>query len=117
MARTKIGQGQTALVTGASTGIGVDLAACFAKDGYDLILCARTESTLREVAAQLAQAYKVKATPIACDLGAPGGGTRLAGEIEAQGQRRRPGEQRRLWPRRRLHRVRYGDPGRDDRPE
>ena len=85
MARAKIGQGQTALVTGASTGIGVDLAECFARDGYDLILCARTESTLREVAAQLAQTYKVKATPIACDLGAAGGGTRLAGEIEAQG--------------------------------
>ena len=85
MARTRIGQGQTALVTGASTGIGVDLAECFAKDGYDLILCARTEPALRAVAERLAAAHKVKATSIACDLGEPGAGTRLAAEIAARG--------------------------------
>ena len=44
------GEGQTALVTGASAGIGVDLAECFARDGYDLILTARSEGALQEVA-------------------------------------------------------------------
>ena len=79
------GEGQTALVTGASMGIGVDLAECFAKDGYDLILTARSESVLTEAAAKLAEKYRVKATPIALDLGQPGAGQRLADEISSRG--------------------------------
>ena len=70
--------GQTALITGASAGIGVDLAECFAAAGYDVILAARTESALREVADRLARVHSVTATPIAVDLGAMGGGSRLA---------------------------------------
>lgn len=85
MARKRMGEGQTALVTGASMGIGVDLAACFAADGYDLILSARSEAALKEVATRLAAAHKVKATPIAADLGQPGGGAKLAEEIKKRG--------------------------------
>jgi hypothetical protein len=85
MARARKGEGQTALVTGASAGIGVDLAECFAEDGYDVILAARTESALREVADRLAKAYQITATPIAADLGAIGGGKKLAEEIEKRG--------------------------------
>jgi NAD(P)-dependent dehydrogenase (short-subunit alcohol dehydrogenase family) len=51
------GKGQTALVTGASMGIGVDLAECFAKDGYDLVLTARSEAALKDVADRLAKTY------------------------------------------------------------
>ena len=47
------GKRQTALVTGASAGIGVDLAECFARDGYDIIVTARSEGALREVAERL----------------------------------------------------------------
>ena len=54
------GSGQTVLVTGASAGIGVDLAECFAKNGYDLIITARSEAALGEVGDRLAKTYGVK---------------------------------------------------------
>lgn len=85
MARARLGDGQTALVTGASAGIGVDLAECFATDGYDLILAARSEGALKEVAARLAKDHGVKATAIATDLGAEGAGAKLAADIGARG--------------------------------
>lgn len=85
MARRKPGEGQTALVTGASAGIGVDLAECFAKDGYDLILTARSEAALQEVANRLSAAHGIKAHTIAQDLGAYGGGSAVAAAIAAKG--------------------------------
>jgi short-subunit dehydrogenase len=85
MAESKRGSGQTALVTGASMGIGVDLAECFAQDGYDLILTARSQSALQEVAQRLGSNYGVKASIIALDLAAHGAGSALAREIAAQG--------------------------------
>ena len=85
LARKKIGEGQTALVTGASYGIGLDLAECFAKDGYDLILAARSQDALAAAAQKLAAQYKIHVTPIARDLGVPGGGSALAKDIEAKG--------------------------------
>jgi uncharacterized protein len=65
-------------------GIGVDLAACFARDGYDLVLTARSEGPLREVADRLAREHGVAATPIANDLGVFGGGRRLVEAIAAK---------------------------------
>ncbi len=85
MARKRKGEGQTALVTGASMGIGVDLAECFAKDGYDLIVTARSEAALKDVAAKLAAKYSIRATPIALDLGAIDGARKLADAIKTQG--------------------------------
>jgi len=87
VARKKIGEGQTALVTGASYGIGLDLAECFAKDGYDLILAARSQDALAAAAQKLATQYKIHVTPIARDLGVPGGGAALAKDIEAKGRK------------------------------
>src|SRR5262249_4856014 len=81
MSRKREGEGQSALVTGASMGIGVDLAECFAKDGYDVILAARSETALKSVAERLAREHGVKTTPIAIDLGLPGGGEKLAAAI------------------------------------
>ena len=84
MAR-KRGEGQTALVTGASTGIGVDLAECFARDGYDLILAARSEAGLKGVASRLADTFGVSAATIPVDLGRQGAGHRLANEVTVRG--------------------------------
>src|SRR5262245_58136286 len=86
MAQPRPGDGLTVLVTGASGGIGVDLADCFARDGYELILTARSEQALKDVAARLAREHGVAATPIANDLGAIGGGKTLADAIQAQGK-------------------------------
>jgi len=85
MARKRRGGGQTALVTGASSGIGLELAKCFAKDGYNLILTARSENALKQLAEAISKENKVTATPIAADLGMPGGAEKLAGEIKARG--------------------------------
>jgi short-subunit dehydrogenase len=85
MARKAKGDGQTALVTGASMGIGVDLAECFARDGYNLILTARSESALNAVGSTLAGKYNIKTTAIALDLGQQGAGRMLAEAIAARG--------------------------------
>jgi short-subunit dehydrogenase len=79
------GSGQTALVTGASAGIGIDLAECFAKDGYDLIIAARTESALKAVGERISKTHRVKVTAIASDLGVIGAGARLAAQIAQRG--------------------------------
>jgi len=85
MGDTKVGSGQMALVTGGSGGIGLDLAECFAQNGYDLVLTARGEDALNTAAERLARQYGITATPIALDLGAVGGGSRLAEEIARRG--------------------------------
>lgn len=61
---------QTALVTGASTGIGYALAKRFAEGGYDLVIIARNQARLDEVAAELEDAYGVSVTVLAMDLAA-----------------------------------------------
>ena len=81
MADTRPGSGQTVLVTGASMGIGVDLAECFAADGYDVVLTARSEAPLRTLADRLAKDHRVKATVIPGDLAEMGGGSKLAAEV------------------------------------
>src|SRR5262245_22041912 len=75
----------TALVTGASGGIGLDLAECFARDGYDVILTARSAAALQTAAQRLADTYRITATPIAADLAAPGAGRMLADAIQGRG--------------------------------
>ncbi len=61
-------QGKTALVTGASSGIGKAMAYALATRGMNLILVARSEKTLNEIALQLAQRHNVRTEVIAADL-------------------------------------------------
>lgn len=62
----------TALVTGASSGIGLELARVIAKDGHDLVLVARSADKLNELSVSLANEYGAKVTVIAKDLSKPG---------------------------------------------
>lgn len=74
-----------ALVTGASSGIGADLARELAIDGHDLILVARSESALQALAQELAGKHGVTATVIAADLLDPAAPRRLFDDIAARG--------------------------------
>jgi short-subunit dehydrogenase len=61
---------RTALITGASAGLGRELASAFATDGHDVVLVARSKSKLEELAHDLQQKNSgVKASVIAADLG------------------------------------------------
>ena len=60
------------LITGASSGIGRELARLFAGDGADLVLVARSEDRLRELAGELAAECGVTVEVVPADLSRPG---------------------------------------------
>jgi len=61
----------TALVTGASAGLGVEFAKLCAAGGYDVVLVARSAERLAELAVSLAKTHGVKARPLVADLSDP----------------------------------------------
>jgi len=73
-----------ALVTGASSGIGANLARELAKDGHDLILCARRVEPMQALAEEL-KAVGCNSTILAADLSQNGAAAALAGDIETRG--------------------------------
>ena len=75
----------TALITGASEGIGYELTKLFAKDGYDLVLVARNEAKLNEIADELSLAYGISARVIAKDLSKPDAPDEIYSELSRDG--------------------------------
>lgn len=67
-----------ALVTGASSGIGLELAKILAHEGFELVLCGRNEKALNELASSL----KVKTEVVASDLGTQEGQKALLDAIQ-----------------------------------
>jgi len=61
-------KGKAALVTGASEGIGMAVARKLAEEGVRVAICARTESKLKETAAEIAKATGMDVVPIPADM-------------------------------------------------
>ncbi len=74
-----------ALITGASAGIGVELARVFAHHGHELVLVARREDRLRALADEIAAIGPRRPIVIAADLAAPGAAQKIADELRAHG--------------------------------
>jgi len=62
---------ETVLITGASSGIGLELAKCFAGDGSRLVLTARNTAALQSLADELRHAHNVETSVLTADLSRP----------------------------------------------
>lgn len=82
---SKRGRGKTALITGASSGIGRELANLFAEDGYDVVLVARSEDSLRQIAQDYQRQFGIQATVISQDLADPQAPDQIYAETQRQG--------------------------------
>jgi uncharacterized protein len=63
---------KTALITGASFGIGLELARIFARENHNLVLVARSADRLRQLASELEKAHGTRSLILAVDLTEPG---------------------------------------------
>jgi short-subunit dehydrogenase len=75
---------KTALITGASSGIGKALAENFAQDGYNLVLAARGVAKMQALADDLQKRYKISAAVIGADLETNDGASKLHADIKAR---------------------------------
>jgi short-subunit dehydrogenase len=71
MAERKEGFGRTALITGASSGIGLELSRLFAAERYNLVVAARSTEKLKTLATQLESEHQVRVRACPMDLSQP----------------------------------------------
>lgn len=76
--------GKTSLITGASLGIGRDLAELFARDGHHLILTARSEQKLVEIMERLQHDFGVNVEILPMDLALPGAAQQIFDRLQGR---------------------------------
>jgi short-subunit dehydrogenase len=75
----------TALITGATSGIGAAFAKRLARDGYDLVITGRREEKIRHLADEISSSYSVRVEVVIAELSNPLEAERLAGKIRSTG--------------------------------
>ena len=79
-------KGKTVLITGASNGFGMEFAKLFAKDGYNLVLVARSTERLRRLGYQLQDKHQLeKVSVITADLSEPGVAKEIYQQVKESG--------------------------------
>src|SRR3954462_3975409 len=73
-----------ALITGATSGIGYELAKLFAADGYNLVIVARSEDDLQTTASELSSKNGIQVETISKDLSQPNAAAELYDQVQAK---------------------------------
>jgi len=76
---------ETVLITGASSGIGLELAKCFAADKSNLILVARSTAALEKLAAELRAQHSIATHVVTADLAQPDAAQKVFAELQGRG--------------------------------
>ena len=81
----KVANPETVLITGASSGIGLELAKCFAADKSNLILVARNTAALEKLAEELRREHNIEVHVITADLSQPESSQIIFDELKGRG--------------------------------
>ena len=79
-------ESSTCVVTGASSGIGADIARELARRGQNVTLVARREDRLKSLAEELGRAHKVRAEVVAADIATSDGRAKMLDELRSRGR-------------------------------
>lgn len=77
-------KGKTVLVTGASSGIGLELCQLFAMNGFNVVLVARTKERLENISRELTRKYSVQVEVIDIDLSSPSASQQVFVKLQAK---------------------------------